>query len=234
MRGRFDDLITDGISIRKYLKLDSDVRTLAGNITVLDGSPPLLQYDAGGSSRNVTFPTRALTNDGQMWLVSNISTAGENLVLKDAAAATILTLSAGGLALVIAQGTSEAPGTRGWVAVPIGGEDLALADDLAITGDLSVAGAVSLGNNTADNIALWGVTGTTQPTSANEAAVPTTAFVLATGTITSSTPYGLSVTAAVQALIDLANSAAARATALTTLTNQLRADLVSVGIIKGS
>lgn len=98
---------------------------------------------------------------------------------------------------------------------------------------ISTAG-LTFGDNTADLLGFWGVTATSQPTSANEAAVASTAFVTATGTISSATPYGLLTTAAVQALIDLANSSAARATALTTLVNQLRADLVSVGIIKGS
>ena len=144
MRGRLDDAVLDGVTLRRYLKVDSDIRTLAGTVTIVDESPTFLQYDAGGSSRNVDFPTRALANDGQIRFVSNISTAGENLTIRNAAATTLLTLPAGGLAIVFAFGSSEAPGTRGWLAVPIGGEDLALADDLTVSGDLAVTSTATL------------------------------------------------------------------------------------------
>lgn len=108
--------------------------TLAGNRTVVDGEGPILSMDAGGSSRNVTLPARALANDGVVLVVHNISTAGENLVIKNSAASTLVTLPSSGVALVFAAVADETPGTREWKAAIIGGEDLALADALTVTG----------------------------------------------------------------------------------------------------
>ena len=147
-RGLIQAAEADGLKIRRGFKLGSTAQTLGGNVTVLNDFPSVLAYDAGGSSRNVTFPARALVNDDTVRLVVNLSTAGENLVLKDSDATTRLTLPSGGMALVIATGSNEAPGTRAWLAYPIGGEDLAIADDLAVTGDASITGTL-------------GVTGTT-------------------------------------------------------------------------
>ena len=175
MRQNLQDSRANGLEVVSKFKLTGNPTTLGGNVTVTDDFPVVLSYDAGGSSRNVTMPTRALANDNTIRLVVNLSTAGENLTLKDAAATTILTLPSGGVALVIAGGTAEAPGTRGWTAVPIGGEDLALADDLAITGDLAVTGNTTLngnanvGNAAADTVGFYDGTGITQRASSNQA-----------------------------------------------------------------
>lgn len=108
--------------------------TLAGNRIVVDGEGPILAFDAGGSSRNVTLPARADVNDGVVIIVNNISTAGENLVIKNSAASTLLTLPSQGVALIFASVLDETPGTRAWRAAQIGGEDMALADALTVTG----------------------------------------------------------------------------------------------------
>lgn len=144
MRQHLEDSIADGMTLRRYLKLQSDVGTLGGNITLADKDGVIWAADAGGSSRNVTLPARTDANDGTVRIIVNLSTAGENLVIKNSAATTLLTLPASGVALVLATGTVEAPGTQAWIAVPIGGEDLALADDAVISGDLTVAQVVSL------------------------------------------------------------------------------------------
>lgn len=144
MRGRFDNLVADVATIRRALKLQEDRVTLGGNVTLLDEDGVIWAADAGGSSRNVTLPARAATNDGQVRLIVNLSTAGENLVIKNSAAATLLTLPSGAVGLVIATGTAEAPGTSAWIAVPVGGEDLAIADDLTVSGDLTVTGIATL------------------------------------------------------------------------------------------
>lgn len=62
-------------------------------------------------------------------------------------------------------------------------------------------------------LGFFGATPVSQPTSANEAAVATTAP-------TNTSPYGYTTSA--------------QAAAIVTLVNQLRSDLVSLGLIKGS
>lgn len=73
----------------------------------------------------------------------------------------------------------------------------------------------TLGQSTSDAVGFYGVTPVAQPTSSNEAAVTTSASVSI-----SATQWGFATST--------------QATALVTLVNQLRADLVTVGIIKGS
>lgn len=80
------------------------------------------------------------------------------------------------------------------------------------------------GQSTADLISLWGVTVTTQPTAAAQAAVATTAITTAA---TTTTPFGFASSTQADNLTAIAHATRA-------LVNQLRSDLVSVGIIKGS
>lgn len=175
MRGRYDDLIADGATIRRYLKLQSEAKTLGGAVTMTNDDGVLQAFDAGGSSRNVTLPVRALVNDGIVRLFANLSTAGENLVIKDAAASTILTVPSGGIGLVVATGTAEAPETRGWAVAQLGGEDFSTADDVAVGGDLAVTGATTLngnanvGNAAADLVGFYAGTGISQRASSNQA-----------------------------------------------------------------
>jgi len=157
-RARLDDGVADGLTVRRYLKLEAEAQTLGAAVTITNESGVIQAYDAGGSSRNVTLPVRAAVNDGVVRYFLNLSTAGENLVIKLATATTILTLPSGGAAMVIGTGTAEAPGTRSWMAVPMGGEDLAISDDLVLTGDLTVNGAAAIGNAGADVIGFHGKT----------------------------------------------------------------------------
>jgi hypothetical protein len=143
-RGRFDDSIHDGTTLQRYLKVNGPTKTLGAALTLANDDGVFHQYDAGGSSRNVTLPARALANDGAVRIITNLSTAGENLVIKNSGGTTLLTLGSGSTALVMASGTLEAPETRAWVAIQIGGEDLAIVDDLSVAGDLAVTGNTAL------------------------------------------------------------------------------------------
>lgn len=71
----------------------------------------------------------------------------------------------------------------------------------------------SLGQATSEKISFYGVTTVTQPTSSSQAAVATTAA-------TSTTPWGF--------------GGSTQANAIVTLVNQLRSELVTLGLIKGS
>jgi len=181
MAYRQDQIEAEQLRVSGIFRLRAGAETLGGSRTIVDGEGPILAMDAGGSSRNVTLPTRAATNDGVLLLLNNISTAGENLTVKNASATTLLTLPSQGVALIFATVADETPGTREWRAVPIGGEDLALADDLSVTGDaavtgtLTVTGAAALngtsntvGSATSHVLKLYGVTGSSQRASSNQ------------------------------------------------------------------
>jgi hypothetical protein len=146
-RARMDDLVTDGLTARRYLKLQADAQTLGAAVTIANESGVINAYDCGGSSRVVTLPTRAATNDGVVRLFINLSTAGETLTIKNAAATTLVVVNSGSMGIAIATGTVEAPGTRDWAAYLVGGEDLAIADDLAVTGDVTVGGTLAVTGN---------------------------------------------------------------------------------------
>lgn len=77
----------------------------------------------------------------------------------------------------------------------------------------ATADGYQVGGAATSLIGFYGATPVAQPTSSGEAAVTTTAA-------TTSTPYGFSTST--------------QANAIVTLVNQLRADLVTLGIIKGS
>lgn len=193
-----DDIGARNLKADSVLRLGTAANTLAGAYTVVDGEGPILAFDAGGSSRNVTLPARAAANDGVVLIISNISTAGENLTIKNSAATTLLTLPSSGVALVFASSASEAPGTREWTAVQIGGEDMAIADALTVTGiatlnsTLIVAKQASftsnivaastvdaqavfsaktptIGKATSDVVGFFGGTGSSQRASSNQA-----------------------------------------------------------------
>lgn len=79
-----------------------------------------------------------------------------------------------------------------------------------------------VGQSTADLVAFWGKTPVDQPAATNQFAVTTTALTTITDIVTTA-----SVTGAVNAIV-------ARVDSLSAFAYQLRADLVEIGIIKGS
>ena len=84
------------------------------------------------------------------------------------------------------------------------------------------ADGVKLGQSTTDLVGFYGTTPCDQPAAAAQSAVPTTALTTITDIVTTA-----SVTGAF-------NSVAARVGALCTLVNQMRTDLVELGLLKGS
>jgi len=79
-----------------------------------------------------------------------------------------------------------------------------------------------VGNSASSYVGFWGATPVVQPASASQSVVPTTAI-----TTLATTPTATDIAVAVNSLI-------ARVAACVTLTNQIRSDLVTVGIEKGS
>jgi len=213
-RARLDDAVLDSVTIRRNLKFQADAATLGGHVTVLDNSGIVNAYDCGGSSRNVTLPTRAAANDGVVRVYINLSTAGETLTIKEAST-TLVVVNPGSMAIAIATGTVEAPGTRAWAAYLVGGEDLAIADDLSVTGDLTVAGNASLGDATTDMVGFFGVANMcVQMSGTAQAAVTVCTPVSGCGI------FGFSTSS--------------QATNLVALANEIRRSLVAYGLMKGS
>ena len=99
---------------------------------------------------------------------------------------------------------------------------------------LKAAGG-TLGAATSSPISFYGTTPTTQPTSANQAAVATTAITaVATTAATSSSPFGFTTSAQANAILSAINSLITSEAADRVLLNQIRSDLVTLGLIKGS
>lgn len=78
-------------------------QTLAGNLTLTKRSSQFLRLDPGGSARDVTLPA---AEDGLWFQVLNLADAAENLVVKDAAGNTVVTISQNERATVRCEGTT--------------------------------------------------------------------------------------------------------------------------------
>lgn len=100
-------------------------------------------------------------------------------------------------------------------------------DDTAVGTWTSSGGQVfpaggQLGDGAADLVGFWGATPVAQPAATAQSALATTTINnIGSTTLTAADLTGL-------------NSVVARVTALTTLVNQVRSDLVTIGILKGS
>lgn len=94
------------------------------------------------------------------------------------------------------------------------GRSLGVAESDPVLDGLTVTGNVKLGDAAADLISFYGATQVSQPTSANQAAVTTT------GTVSTAGIFGFTTSTQANAII--------------TLLNQVRSDLVTLGLIKGS
>lgn len=93
----------------------------------------------------------------------------------------------------------------------------------------------TLGASTSEKISFYGVTPVAQLSATAQSAVATTAITtVVTTAATSTSPYGFATAAQADAIVAAVNSLISRGSANTTLVNQIRADLVTVGLIKGS
>lgn len=98
--------VSDGIAAT------SSTQVLAGNIVLTDASPRLLYLDANGANRNVTLPAEATTN--HPFVIINTAGAAYNLVVKDDAAVTIITVTQGQTGLVWSNGIAW----KGFISMP--------------------------------------------------------------------------------------------------------------------
>lgn len=87
------------------LKLSINTETLTGNKTLVTTDKAVQWLDPGGTSRNVILPAEASSTDSRRYIYNDSDGAGENLTLKNDAAATIATLGPGMLGILGCNGT---------------------------------------------------------------------------------------------------------------------------------
>ncbi len=110
---------TKQLTAQLRLKGGVAARTLTGNVTCSAGTETICFWDPGGASRDVTL-TAEETSDGLFHIFVNEADAAENLVIKNDAGGTVVTINQNEWAIVACSGTA-------WADVPMS----ALADYLA-------------------------------------------------------------------------------------------------------
>lgn len=90
-----------------------------------------------------------------------------------------------------------------------------------------------LGQSVSDFVGFFGVTAIVQPTSGSQAAVSTAAISAVVTTGAATTSYGFTAAQA-DSIVSKLNLLITRVADCTTLTNQMRSDLVALGLLKGS
>lgn len=104
-----------------------------------------------------------------------------------------------------------------------------------IVGNTGYPDGYSVGLAVTDKVGFYGTTPAIQPAATAQSAVATTAITtVVTTAATSTTPYGFSTSTQPDAIVAAVNSLISRVSANVTLLNELRSDLVTLGIIKGS
>ena len=78
------------LTFQLQLRGGVEAKTLAGTLTLDEMSSTMLKLDPGGAGRNVQLPAG---KDGLVFYISNAADAAEALTVKDAAAATVATIS---------------------------------------------------------------------------------------------------------------------------------------------
>jgi hypothetical protein len=81
------------------------VVTLTGALTLTDQYRQILRLDPGGSARDVNLPAEAISN-GLAFEIVNTADAAENLVVKDDAGGTVVTISQNEKATVVCDGAT--------------------------------------------------------------------------------------------------------------------------------
>lgn len=100
---------------------------------------------------------------------------------------------------------------------------------------LGTSTGTKLGTTSTQKLGFFGTTPSTQPTSANEATVSTATITSVVTTLATTTaPAGYTTTTQANAIVTAINSLVTQVASITTLVNQLRNDLVTLGVIKGS
>jgi hypothetical protein len=100
---------------------------------------------------------------------------------------------------------------------------------------VDMSGGGSIGDAATDLVGFFGATPVVRPATTAQSSVPTTAITTAVSTAATSTaPFGFATAAQADAVRAAVNSLIDRQASVITLVNQIRADLVTLGLLKGS
>lgn len=91
--------------IMEQVKLRPEIRTLAGNVTLVVKSPTLQVMDPGGAARTVTLPPEA-SSEGLMFIIANAADALEVITIENDAAGVIATPTQDETAIVVCDGVN--------------------------------------------------------------------------------------------------------------------------------
>ncbi len=105
MAGNLDTLSYQTVDGALQLRGGFYTATLSGNVDLDLSYGNFIIMDPGGSNRNVDF-VAAMERDGAFYFIRNAADAAENLVIRDSADATIVTLNQNEAALVAYTGSA--------------------------------------------------------------------------------------------------------------------------------
>jgi len=94
-----------GVTVVHGFKLLFQSRIMAGTIVLLKSAPPVQYLDLNGAIRNFDLPAAASSKD-LVFYVRNISAGAFALTVRDAAAATVVSLAQNTFAMVHCDGTT--------------------------------------------------------------------------------------------------------------------------------
>jgi len=119
------------------LKGGTEATTLTGDLTLTKKSPNFVAYDPGGTSRDLTMLAEDLAEGLFICIYNSADVDGENLVVKDDAGATIVTINRDESAIVACDGSS-------WFVVLSPAGEVVITDlTISDAGELTIAtGAV--------------------------------------------------------------------------------------------
>lgn len=86
------DTVAENILHRSKFKLDANVQTLTGTLTLAADSPPLQALDPGGAGRDVLLPAE---ERGLVFVIVNTADAAEALTVKEDGGVTTIGTVAG-------------------------------------------------------------------------------------------------------------------------------------------
>ena len=147
---------TKSLEQQLRLKRGVSVRTLSGATTYDARTANVCAWDPGGASRNVTMPAEEVSNGLVVWF-KNTADAAENLVIKDDAGSTIVTIGQGEFAMVSCTGSAWTS-TKSTVAAYADNTALNIGDgnDITLTWDGT---RLNVAQTLANSEIRWGVDG---------------------------------------------------------------------------
>lgn len=234
MRSILENVRAYDLRAKVGFSFDVLTQTIAATFNMAADGPVVHEFDCGSSGRTVVLPsiTNGTDINGRVHIIRNVG-AANNITLNahaDDSSTNVATIAPGQQVIVVAS-LAKLKWYTGDLAG--GAAGLTLNDGTNIA--LGTTTGTDIGTSTSQKLGFYGTTPVVQPTTASEAAVSTAAITsVVTTAATATSPVGYTTTTQANAIVTAINSLITQVASLTTLCNQLRADLVTLGLIKGS